>query len=438
MDETEPVTPTGTADAAVESPAKPSSLWHHAGFLKLWAGESISQLGAQLAHLAIPVLAITLLGASAFEVGLLNAADTAAFLLVGLPAGAWVDRMRKRRVMILADIVRAGALAMIPVLWLADALAIWQVYAVALVIGTATVFFDVSYQSYVPILLHRRQISEANAKLESTAQLARIGGPAIGGGLLAIVSAPLVILGTAIGYLVSAAFLWRITDDELPRDRTEHRRLWHEIREGLAFVWNQRLIRRITINTGLANFFGTVSMTLTALLVLRELGLSPAVLGLVFSIGAIGGLLGALATPWLTRIVGEGRIIPLATVLSGLVAFLLPISAVFPDAAIPILIAAEFGFSFAVLVYNIAQVSFRQRVTPSVLLGRMNASIRFVVWGVMPLGSLASGVVATAIGVVPTMWLGAVGSLLSGAVVVFSPLIGMRDLPGELEVHEPG
>ncbi len=418
-----------TTDTTEDAPKAGPSLWRDRAFLQLWAAQTVSQFGAQLATVAVPVLAIVVLGASEFEVGLLNAATTAAFLVVGLPAGAWIDRMRKRRVMIVADLVRAVALATIPLLWMLDRLEMWHAYLVALIIGTATVFFDVSYQSVIPVLVHRARIGEANAKLEATAQVARIGGPAIGGGLLAIVSAPFVIAATAVTYLVSFLFLLGIREHETPRARTPGVGLVGEIREGLSFVWHHRLIRRITLNTALANLFGTISMTLMSLLVLRELGLTPAVLGLVLSVGSVGGLLGAVATPWITRLVGEGTVIPLSTVLFGLSACLVPLSAAVPAFAVPLLIVAEFGFSFSVLVYNIAQVSFRQRVTPHHLLGRMNASIRFVVWGVMPLSALLAGALAEVIGVVPTMWVGAVCQLLAGAVVVFSPFLGMRTLP---------
>jgi MFS family permease len=167
-----------TRDAATQEPS--GSLWRHGGFLKLWSGETLSQIGSQLGVLAIPVLAVTLLGATEWQIGLLNAAETAAFLVVGLPAGAWVDRMLKRRVMIAADLARAVALAFIPALWFIGALEMWHVYAVAVVVGVATVFFDVSYQSYVPILVRAKSIADANSKLEASAQVARIGGPAMG------------------------------------------------------------------------------------------------------------------------------------------------------------------------------------------------------------------------------------------------------------------
>src|SRR5690349_14924108 len=179
-------------------------LLRNPSFLWLWSGDAVSQLGAQFTGLAIPVLAVTLLGATEWEVGLLTAAQTAAFLVVGLPAGAWIDRMLKRRVMIAADLVRAVALAAIPALWFAGALEIWHLYLVGAVVGVATVFFDVSYQSYVPILLPGVQVGKANSYLETTAQIARIGGPGLAGALLTVVSAPVLLLADAVSYAFSA------------------------------------------------------------------------------------------------------------------------------------------------------------------------------------------------------------------------------------------
>jgi len=419
------ISPGSTDEPATTAPG----LNRHPGFLKLWAGETVSQVGAQLGQLAIPVLAVTLLGATEWQVGLLNAAETAAFLVIGLPVGAWVDRMRKRRVMIVADLVRAAALAMIPLLWSVGVLQMWHVYAVGVLVGGATVFFDVSYQSFIPVLVRDDLVGGANSRMEASAQVARIGGPALGGGLLALVSAPFVLAGTAIGYLVSWAFLSGVRVQETPPPRADRRPLWREIGEGLAFVWGHRLIRRITLTTGAFNLFSTITYTLLPVLVLRTLGLSPALYGVVMSFGAVGGVLGAAATPWLTRRIGEGSVIPFAAVISGIGAFGIPLAAALPSAAIPLLIGGELLNSFAVLVYNVAQLTFRQRVCPPPLLGRMNASIRCLVWGVMPIGSLVSGALGQAAGIPMTMWIGAVGGLTAVALVLFSPLTGMRTLP---------
>ena len=411
--------------------AAAASLLRNRSFLWLWGGQSISQLGAQFTGLAIPVLAVSLLGATEFQVGLLNAAETAAFLVVGLPAGAWIDRLLKRRVMIAADLVRAVALAAIPVLWFTGALEIWQLYIVGAIVGVATVFFDVSYQSYIPVLLPGAQITDANSKLETTAQVARIGGPGLAGALLVIVSAPVLLLADGISYVLSAFAIWRTKDTETLADPADRESLPKEIAEGLRFVFAHPILRRITATTGVGNFFGVLAVTLETILILRILGLSPATLGIIFGLGSAGGLLGALATPWITKRIGEGTAVSLSAVALGVSSTSLPLAGMFPTVAIPILIGGALLQSFLVLVYNITQVTMRQRLTPQRLLGRMNASIRFVVWGVMPIASITSGILGTAIGVIPTMWIGAAGALLASVFVLFSPITRMKVLPSE-------
>ena len=407
-----------------------TSLWRHPSFLRLWAGETTSQLGAQLGGIAIPVLAVILLGATEFEIGVLSAAGTAAFLVVGLPAGALIDRMLKRKVMLRADVVRALAMAAIPALWFAGVLEVWHLIVLATIAGIARVFFDIAYQSYVPVLVEREQIAEANAKLETTSQIAGIGGPAIGGALLTAVQAPVILFSTAATYVVSFVMLSLIRDSEQPSAVADRRPLRTEIIEGMAFVWNEPLLRRIVACTGVGNFFFSLAVTLMPILVLRELGFSPAVLGIATGIGAVGGLLGAAASSRLTTLIGEGRIIAWSAVGFGIAGVLFAAMTAVPEAfMIPVFIAAEFFVGFTVLVYNIAQVSFRQRICPTPLLGRMNASIRFVVWGVMPIAGLLAGILSTAIGVIPVVWVGMLGSLLAAGFVVFSPLARMTKLP---------
>jgi MFS family permease len=427
----------GTTDNAEETDTtRPNaSLWRDRNFITFWSGQAVSQLGAQLGQLAFPVLAVTLLGASEFEVGALNAAGLAAFLLIGLPAGAWVDRWLKRRTMIVADLVRTAAMATVPILWWAGILQIWHLYAVAAVVGAATVFFDVSYQSYVPVLVDAVKVSQANSKLEATSQIARIGGPAAGGGLLAIVSAPVLFVGEAAGYLLSAIFLLRTRDAELPVPAKDRQPLASEIKEGLVFVVRHPLISRIVACTGGVNFFTTLASTLIPVLVLRELELGPEGMGLILSVGAVGGLIGAVAAPKIAAWIGEGTVIPVGSMISALFLLLVPLCVLAPERwmSLVMLVFSEFGFAFGVLVYNIMQLSMRQRVCPPRLLGRMNASIRFVVWGVMPIAALASGLLAEHIGLVPTLWIGVGGSMVFVAPVLFSPLRGMRRLPDAVQ-----
>ena len=405
------------------------SLWRDGNFLTMWSGQALAQLGSQIAELAIPTLAVILLNASELEVGFLNASAVAAFLLVGLPAGAWVDRMRKRHVMIVADGVRALALAVLPLLWFLGSLEMWHMFVVAAIVGIANVFFDVSYQSLVPSLVPAHQIAEANGKLESTAQVAGIAGPAVGGWLVGVLTAPFAILATVGTYVLGLIALLFTKDTEHLEPRLEKGSLASDIGEGLRWVFGNRYLKRIVATTAVSNFFSTLSFTLLPIFILRELGLSVANLGLIFSLAAVGGLLGAMSVKFVIAKLGEAPAIPISAIGFSLTALLLPVAAMVPSVAFALLIVQGFIASFTVLVYNITQVTFRQRITPRHLLGRMNASIRFVVWGVMPISALLAGFLGDQFGVVFTMWVGAVGQVVSALFVIFGPFWSTRELP---------
>jgi len=401
-------------------------------FVTFWTGQALSQVGEQVSGLALPVIAVLLLHASDGEVGVLNAAGVAAFLLIGLPAGAWIDRMRKRAVMIRADLVRAFALASIPVLWWLGVLHIWQLYVVALVLGVATVFFDISYQSIIPSLVPVGRIPEANGKLESTSQLAHLFGPALAGWLVGLVSAPFAVVVTVGTYLSSFAAL-RLTHDHEAgheEDRLSRRPVRHEVAEGLRWVFGHPLLRRIVATTGISNLASTLTFTLVPILYLRVLGFTPATMGLLFSLSALGGLAGAVTSGRVIARLGGARAIPVSSLVFSLAALLLPAATLVPrEFVFPVLVVEGMLTSWAVLLYNITQVSFRQRITPARLLGRMNASIRFCVWGVMPLAALAAGGLGELLGTVPTIWIGSITGLASVIPVVWGPFWRLRDLP---------
>ncbi|GAA2174212.1 MFS transporter [Agrococcus versicolor] len=405
------------------------SVWRQPGFALLWAGEGTSQLGAQLAGLAMPIVAVTMLQATDAEMGYLNAAQTAAFLVVGLPAGAWLDRMRKRHVMIAADLVRALAVAVVPLLAVLGRLELWHLVVVGAIVGVATVFFDVGYQSFVPVLVADEHVGDANGVLEATAQTMRLGGPALAGVLLSFLAAPLVLLANVAGFLVSVVALSGIRDGEVVRPRSERRHLLVEIGEGLRFVAANDLLRRIVATVALSNLGSTIVFTLLPIAILRILGIDPAVYGIILSIGAVGGLAGSMLAMRIARWIGEGPAIVWSTVVFVLAGVLLPLAVLVPDAAVVLLIVGEAIFGFTVLVFNIVQVTARQRLCPKPLLGRMNASIRTVVWGVMPIGALAAGGLGTAIGTVPAMWVGVAIGALAIPPFLLSPLRTMRSLP---------
>lgn len=401
----------------------------HAGFRLLLGGQALSQLGFQFAGLAMPVIAVSMLHATEAQMGYLNAAEFAAFLLVGLLAGGWVDRMRKRRVMLVADSLRAVAVLAIPLLFLLGRLSIWQLYVVAGLLGVATVFFDVAYQSYIPILMPKPLVGSANGILEGTSQTARLGGPALAGGLLYLVSAPVLMVVNAIGFAVSAACLAFIIDDERPVPAEQRRNLLVEIREGVEFVARQPLLRTLVATTGLSNLGSTMVFTMTAILVLRNLGFDPVLLGALFTVGAVGGIVGSFASSRIADRLGEGPTLRASTLVSAVGLLAIPLAVSVPEVALPILAVGEVLFSAAVVVYNVVQVSARQKLCPPHLLGRMNASIRFVVWGIMPLAALAAGWLGNAIGAHATAWIGSGVQALGVLPLLLGRYGRLRELP---------
>lgn len=405
-----------------------TSLWRNRDFTLLWTGQTISEVGSQFTALALPLLATLTLRASTFEVALLTVCSSAGFLLVALHAGALIDRTRKKPVLVRTDLARAALIATIPAAHVLGVLTIWQMYVVALSSSILTVFFDVSYQSYLPVLVPRDALVEGNAKLTSSAEVARVGGPGAAGALVAAVGAPYAVLVDAVSFLLSAAATAAIRDPERkPSARPEGQRLRHEIREGLSFVLRHPILKRIVACTATSNFFSSMLAAVEIVFLVRVLEASPQVIGVVLSLAALGGVLGALTSSMLARRIGSARIVWLSLAVTAPLAFLAPLS--FPGWGIALFGAAAFATAFGAVVYNVAQVSYRQLICPPALLGRMNASVRFVVWGTMPLGGLAGGALGTWIGVRPTLFVAAAGMWAAVLWVITSPLFGRRDFP---------
>ncbi|MGQ4487586.1 MFS transporter [Streptomyces sp. SAS_281] len=388
-----------------------------ANFRRFWFGQTLSQFGAKIGTLGLSVTAVELLNASTRQVGILGAASTVCYLLIGLPAGAWVDRLLKRKTMMWAALTRCVTILVIPLLWLAGDLRIEVLYVVAVVVGVASVFFDVAYQSYVPVLVPEEAIGAANARLEATAQISTLGGPALAGLLMRVVSAPVVMLVDAVAYLISFLSLSVTKDAEQNPSPTSEvkRNLLSDIGEGLRFVRDQPVIRRLTVSMGVSNFFATLVFTLVPILIMRTIGFDSFMLGLVMTCGAAGGVLGALLAPKARQRFSVGTVMSyglltaaLFTVANPVAVILAPHSKVLAGAA---LLLGEFGLTVGALLFNVTQISLRQTLCPKHLLGRMNASIRFVVWGSMPLAALVAGWLGSTIGVAATLWVGVIGSV---------------------------
>ncbi|WP_433270195.1 MFS transporter [Actinosynnema sp. CS-041913] len=396
------------------------SLWSHRDFRLLWLGDTISQFGSTIGRTVLPLLAAGTLAATPFQMGLLTAANTAAFLLIGLPAGVWVDRLRRRPVMLTADFVRAALMLSIPVAWWLGTLTFAHLVVVALLVGAATVMFDIAYQSYLPALVGRDQLVEGNSKLTASQSVAEVSGPAAAGGIAQTLGAANGILATGVGYLCSALFLLRIRTEEPAPRAAEKPGLVSEIAEGLRFVFGNRSLRAIIGTTGTSNFFDGIGMAVMVLFLARGLGLSDGVIGLLFSAAGAGGVLGALtANRWNNRF-GQNRVIWLSMLVTQPFGLLLPLAEA--DWRLAFIVVADLVLAYGAIVYNIAQVSYRQAICPDHLLGRMNASIRFVVWGALPVGGLIGGLLGSGIGIMATLWVAVVGRTLSVLWVVFSPL----------------
>ena len=399
---------------------RPGGLWRHRDFLSLWGSQTISQFGSQVTFLALPLVAILALDESSFRVAALTTIEFLPFLLFALPAGVWVDRLRRRPILISADVLRALVLITIPIAYWLDGLTIWQLYAVAFVHGVGTVFFDVSYQSYLPALIGREQVVDGNAKLEISRAAATIAGPGLAGVLVAALTASVAILADAISFLASAFLLGMIKKVEEPPPREERRSMKAELGEGLRYVFTHPYQRGMVAAVALSNFFGNVVYSIFLVYAVRGLGLSAATIGIVLAIGNLGTLVAALTAKRISDRLGVGRTIVYAAGMFGPGTLLIAVAP--KDLAIPFLIASGLIVGFGVILFNVTAISLIQAITPDRVLGRANASRRFVVWGVIPLGGLIGGALASTIGLRETIFVGALGSLSAMVPILFSPI----------------
>jgi MFS family permease len=398
--------------------------------LLLWSGQTVSEMGSTVSTLALPLLAVTVIKATTFEVATLNFLTSLAFLLISLPAGVVVDRVRKRRLMLWCDFTRMLLMGSIPIAAVVWHVSLWQLYAVAASVGVLTVFFDVAYQSYLPVLIEKDQLVDGNGKLGTTQSIAQFVGPSLGGALVGLVGAARTVTADAASYGVSSVSLMLIRAPEpRPQDEPHAERVTFRaaMAQGLRFVVGHPILRKIVACTGSSNFFSSAMGAVEIVFLVRSLHATPTEVGLVFTLGSVGGLLGGLLAGRLSAWVGSARIIWLSQMVAGPFGLLIALSQ--PHWG---LLLFGFGYSafwMSAVVYNVAQVSYRQSICPPELLGRMNASVRWIVWGTLPLGALFGGLLGTAIGLRPTLFVCVFGGWAAGLFVFFSPLRHMRDVP---------
>ena len=396
-------------------------------FRRLWLADALSQVGNRIDFLVIPLLATTTLAASVVEVSLLRTLSTLPYLLIGLQAGAWCDRMRSRPVLITADLGRMLLIGSIPVAALFGSLTLLHLFAVVLLTGVFDVFFNVAHQTYLPYLVERGQLPEANARLQTNMSVAAIAGPGLGGLIVQFIGSAGAMAVDALTYLWSALWLRRIrTPDTLP-EPAEERNLRREIGEGLLAVLHQPILRALAVHGAVSSLFQSMFMAVSMVFVVRDMHLAPYMIGLLGTIFLTGALLAsAVARPLGARF-GAARALYLGGAVYS-VSFLLSALAT-PGWGLAWWVLGNAGSSFGIIVLNVYTTSFRQAITPQHLLGRVSSVSQTMVFGVAPVGSLLGGLIAEFTTTRVTLYVCGVGILAAFAILLASPLRRMRDLP---------
>lgn len=372
--------------------------------------------------MALPLLAALSLGASPQAVGVLAAAGGLPHVLFGLFAGVWVDRTRRRPLMIGADVGRAAALVVIPIASVAGVLSMELLIAIAFVVASGTVIFDTAYLAYVPALVEKEKLVEANSRLEASASAAQVIGPSLAGSVVRWVGAPGAMAIDAVSYLVSASLLWRIRLPERAPERTSETSVMREVWQGLQSVLRDPILRSLSLATGIVNLGGYLFLAVYVLYLTRSLGLGPEVVGLVFAAGGVGALVGSVLASRVQGRLGTGSTLISSLLLFGLFGLAVPVAVLFPRYALPLIVAAEFLQWLTLLVFHINAVSLRQSITPHHLLGRVNSSVRFVILGFQPIGSVLGGFLGERIGLPMTLVVGAGLMLVAFVPLALSPI----------------
>jgi Na+/melibiose symporter-like transporter len=391
-------------------------LWSHRDFNRLWLSDTVSQIGNQFTSLALPILAVLTLHAGAFEIGLLMAIQTVSFPVLGLFVGVWADRLKKRPIMIVCNFGRMASLASIPLVFFLSALTLYQLYAVAAINGIFTVFFDISYQSYLPVLIDREDLVEGNSKLQSSASGAQVVGPAVAGVVYQLVGGAVAIAVDAVGYVISALSLVSIRKREaVPESHspTGHPNFLAEMKEGIHVVFDNPILWRITACTATSNLGSAIAGAVFVIFLLSTLSFSPALIGILGTVGAVGFLLGTVVTPAFTKRLGLGRAIAIS---AGIVVINMATPLAIYGHAFLIVAAIGLTVDFMLPVYNINQVSLRQTIVRDRFQGRMNATVRTINWGTLPVGAIIGGALGSTVGLIGTIL---IGGALQGAAVLW-------------------
>ena len=407
-------------------------LLRHRAFARLWFASTISQLGTQVTVLVVPLIALKLLRATTFQVSALGVAEYLPFILVGLQAGAILDRRERKPIMLICDVVRAAALAAVPIAWGLGKLHLWLLYVVVFVVGVATVFFDVSAQSITPDIVALVDLGDANQTVAAAESVARTAGPGIGGLLLAVVSAPVAILVDVVSYVVSFWLLLGVHPASVEREPDDGKPppLRQQIGEGFSFVRHHRTLRPLLVCASIGNLAAHIQHAVLITFMVRTLHYSPALIGFLFMIGNVGVIAGAAQSVRVTRRLGLGRMLWMMSLICGILSVVVALaSGRFSLAALGIPWFLVTGCS---TIFNVGNLSYRQAATPAHLRGRMNATFRFFVWGSIPIGFLLGGVFGTLIGLRNTVFLSGALSMIPFVFILYSPMADVISLADAL------
>jgi MFS family permease len=411
------------------------TLLHRAPFRNFWLGQSISVLGDQVTLLAIPIVAVLVLHAQPAEMGLLTAAGLLPHLLFSLPAGVWLDRVaRRRRLMILVDLARAALIATIPLAFMFNVLSLEQLFVVTFLVGALAVAFDISWQTLFVSVTPREDFVQANSLLNGSRSLAYVAGPSAGGVLIQVLGAPLTMLVDGLSYVASAFFLGRVQAEEPPVDPVRQS-IRVQLVTGLRFIGLDPIMRPTLLSVATCNLFNFGFAALFILYVTTHLNVEPGLLGLALGSGAVGGVLGAIVAARIGRRIGLGPAYALGLFLFP--ASLIAIPLVTGDLAIVLamLFATEFGAGFGVMILDINAGTLIQARTPDAIRGRVTGAWRFINYGVRPIGALMGGLLGAAIGVRETLILVTIASLSGLLFLIRTPVLKLRDIPEPGEIR---
>lgn len=399
-------------------------------FRLLFTADSASQVGAQILLFSLPLVALTVLGASPAEVGWLAACGTAPLPLLGLLLGACVDRMRSRPLMVAADLSGVVLLTSVPVAWWAGWLTMQQLYVVAFSVGSLTALYDIAYLKLVPDIVERSQLVAANSSLRTIQGAAYVAGPALGGFLVQVVSAPIALIGVIFGHGWSAAMVSCVRGERVP-PRPGRGNLGKEIAEGLRYLLRHRLLRSVMACSATLNFFVSLGMPMTIVFLSHDLRLDSRTIGVVLACSGLGGIAGGLLSAKLTRSIGVGRVICASAAVLGMSGLLIPLAR--PGWLLVIVAGGLLAGSIGRFVYNVTVLSVRQSMTPDAMMGRVGATSRVLLNGSIPVSNALSGVLSGLIGTRAVLWVSAAGATAACLWVLLSPVRSIRLLPEESE-----